>query len=224
MERGSMFGCGIGITKGVLRLFSCSVLRLRFSKHFIWYRQTGQARGMSHGKIVPDCHASVSGLHSGSALGDDESIDKKRPKISKAATIAPASITRLPPSADLIAIEGPAWNPVNWTPVRPSLKLVPAIAVVAFVALLAGSALKLSHESGPRIGTTVPSDPSELKGDLEKPSVARVRLFDGSSPAVAGDVVWPPDSGIASERLSQNSYFRGAEHLPFPLYQRPPPA
>jgi hypothetical protein len=74
MERESMFGCGIGITKA--------------------------AHGAApRGWVVPDCHASVSGLHSESALGDEESIDKKRPKISKTATIAPASITRLPPSA-----------------------------------------------------------------------------------------------------------------------------
>jgi hypothetical protein len=44
--------------------------------------------------LVPVCHTSVSGWHSDSAFGDEESIDKKSPKISKTATIAPASITR----------------------------------------------------------------------------------------------------------------------------------
>lgn len=38
------------------------------------------------------CHGSVSGCHSESLFGEEDSIDRNRPKISKTATIAPTSI------------------------------------------------------------------------------------------------------------------------------------
>src|SRR5581483_8051726 len=44
-------------------------------------------------------HASVSGCHSASLFGDEESIDKNRPKINRTARIAPISIQLPPPSA-----------------------------------------------------------------------------------------------------------------------------
>jgi hypothetical protein len=109
--------------------------------------------------------------------------------------------------------------------VRTSFKLVVAIAgVVACVALLAGSAGKLSLERGTRVSTTVPSDHAQLlKGDLELRSFSRYRQIHESLVAAAGDVVRIPDSGNASERLFQISYFRRTAPVPFPLYQRPPP-
>ena len=107
---------------------------------------------------------------------------------------------------------------------RTSLKLVVAIAVVVgFGALLAGSAQKLSHQRARRVSTTVPSDHSQLKGDLELRSFSRHRQFHGSFPALAGDVIRIPDSGAESERLFQNSYFGRTAPVPFSLYQRPPP-
>jgi hypothetical protein len=110
--------------------------------------------------------------------------------------------------------------------VRTSLKLVVAIAVVgACGALLAGSAGKLSHERGTRVSTTVPSDHAQLlKGDLELRSFSRHRQFHESFPALAGNVIRIPDSGTASERLFQNSYFRSTTPVPFQLHERPPPA
>jgi hypothetical protein len=53
----------------------------------------GKPEACPTGSFVPFGHTSVSGWHSGSALGDEESIEQKSPKINKAATIAPASIT-----------------------------------------------------------------------------------------------------------------------------------
>jgi hypothetical protein len=110
--------------------------------------------------------------------------------------------------------------------VRTSLKLVVAIAVVgACGALLAGSAGKLSHGRGPRVSTTVPSDHTQLlKGDLELRSFSRDRQFHESFVALAGNVVRIPDSGNASQRLFQISYFGRTAPVPFSLYQRPPPA
>jgi hypothetical protein len=109
--------------------------------------------------------------------------------------------------------------------VRTSLKLVVVIAVVAAcVALLAGSAGKLSHEHRPRVSTTIPSDHTQLlKGDLELRSFSRDRQFNESFPALAGNVDRIPDSGNASERLFQISYFGRTARVPFSLYQRPPP-
>jgi hypothetical protein len=109
-------------------------------------------------------------------------------------------------------------------PVRSGFKLVFAIGTVAaLAALLGSSAGKLSRGRWIHLSGTIPSDHAELKGDLEKPSVPRVRLIHESSSAVAGDGVRIPDSVTESERLSRISYLRGAEHLPFPLCQRPPP-
>jgi hypothetical protein len=109
--------------------------------------------------------------------------------------------------------------------VRTSLKLVVAIAVVvACVALLAGSAGKLSLERWTRVGTTVPSDHAQLlKGDLELRSFSRHRQIHESFPAFAGNVDRIPDSGNASQRLFQHSYFGRTARVPFSLYQRPPP-
>jgi len=42
--------------------------------------------------VVQICHMSVSVCHSASGFGDEDSIDKNSPKISKTAMIAPASI------------------------------------------------------------------------------------------------------------------------------------
>jgi hypothetical protein len=110
-------------------------------------------------------------------------------------------------------------------PVRSSFKLAFGIATLAALgAVLSGSTGKLTRGRWIHLSGTLPSDHSQLKGELEKPSVPRVRLFDGSLPALAGDGVRIPDSGTDYERLSQISYLLGAERLPFPLYQRPPPA
>jgi hypothetical protein len=65
-----------------------------------------RTRGLHYGKFVPFGHTSVSGWHSESALGDEDNIEQKSPKINKAATIAPASINRTPPSGEIVS---------NWT-------------------------------------------------------------------------------------------------------------
>jgi hypothetical protein len=109
--------------------------------------------------------------------------------------------------------------------VRPGFKLVLAIGTVAALgALLGGPTGKLSRGRWIHLSGSIPSGHAELKGDLEKPSDSRVRLIHESLPAVAGDEVRIPDSGTESECLSRISYLRGAERLPFSLYQRPPPA
>jgi len=67
---------------------------------------------------------------------------------------------------------------------------------VALAALLSASTGEPSHQRWAQLSTTVPSDRSQLKGDLEQPSFARPRLFHESLPVLAGDVVHISGSGI----------------------------
>jgi hypothetical protein len=109
--------------------------------------------------------------------------------------------------------------------VRSSFKFFVAIAIVVAVgALLGGSAGKPSHQRQAQFNTTVPSDRSQLKGDLEQQSSARLRLFNESFPALAGDVVRISSSGIDSEYFSHSSFARRTAPVSVTLYQRPPPA
>jgi hypothetical protein len=109
--------------------------------------------------------------------------------------------------------------------VRSSSKFFVAIAVVVAVGALlgCGSAGKLSHQRQARLSTTAPSGRSQLTGDLEPQSFARLRLFHESPADLAGGAVRISSFGLESVHFFHDSFARRTLPVPLPLYQRPPP-